>query len=37
MMKANLGGHGNQFGLECPKGIDVTRSTNGDTKVVKGN
>ncbi len=37
MMKANSGGHGNQFGLECPKGIDVARSIDGDTKVVRGN
>lgn len=35
MMKANSGGHGNQFGFECPKWTDVAKSTDGDIKVVK--
>jgi hypothetical protein len=37
IMKANLGGHGNQFGLECPKGTYVAKSIDGDIKVVRGN
>jgi hypothetical protein len=37
MMKANLGGHGNQSRLECPKGANVVKSTNGDIKVVRRN
>jgi hypothetical protein len=37
IMKANLGGHGNQFGLECPKGTYVAKSIEGDIKVVRGN
>jgi hypothetical protein len=37
MMKEKLGGHGNQYGLECPKGIDVAKSIDGDIKVVRRN
>ncbi len=37
MMKTNSCGHGNQFGLECPKGTYVARSTDVDIEVVKGN
>jgi hypothetical protein len=37
IMKENLGGCGNQFGLECPKGTYVAKSIDGDIKVVRGN